>query len=69
MRAPAAGGAGSGRCEPCAFRYRIRSARSCGLLIPAKVILVPGAKALGDFSHSLIFSHVQVPPLDFSASE
>ena len=43
-------------------------ARSCGLPSPAKVIFVPGANALGFFSHSLSDSQVQAPPLPDSAS-
>ncbi len=41
------------------------SARSSGLERPAKVILVPGAKALGLFSHWPRLSQSQVPPLPF----
>ena len=44
-------------------------ARSCGLLRPAKVILVPGANFFGLGSHSLRLSQFQVPPLPASASE
>src|SRR3954447_6700140 len=44
-------------------------ARSCALLRPAKVILVPGANALGLVSHWLRLSQFQVPPFFASASE
>src|SRR5665213_297623 len=44
-------------------------ARSFALGMPAKVILVPLAKACGLVSQALRLSGVQVPPLAFSASE
>src|SRR5262245_5373882 len=44
-------------------------ARSCGLLIPAKVILVPGAKVLGLVSHCDRLSQPQLPPLPDNAGE
>src|SRR5690348_16865945 len=45
------------------------SARSCGLLRPANVIFVPGAKLRGLVSHWLRLSQFQVPPFLESASE
>src|SRR5512133_1695345 len=44
-------------------------ARSSGLPRPAKVILVPGAKARGLVSHWLRLSQFQVPPFFARASE
>src|SRR5512133_3425107 len=44
-------------------------ARSSGLPRPAKVILVPGAKARGLVSHWLRLSQFQVPPFFDRASE
>src|SRR5205823_14664174 len=46
----------------CVLRKAITFALSCGLLRPAKVILVPGAKARGLVSHWLRLSQFQVPP-------
>ena len=51
------------------LRKAMTSARSCGLLRPAKVILVPGANACGLVSHWLRLSQFQVPPFFDSASE
>src|SRR6478609_906619 len=60
--AASAGALGSGCGESlCAFRKAMTSARSCGLLSPAKVIFVPGANALGLSSHLLRLSQFQVP--------
>ena len=44
-------------------------ARSCGLLRPAKVILVPGANFFGLGSQALRLSQFQVPPTPASAGE
>ena len=44
-------------------------ARSCGLLMPAKVIFVPGANAFGFFSHSPRLCQSQLPPLPDKAGE
>src|SRR5690348_2447037 len=65
-----AGAVGSGfGASLCALRNAITSARSCGLLRPAKVILVPGAKLRGLVSHWLRLSQFQVPPFFDNASE
>src|SRR5580765_2978047 len=68
--AVAAGAAGSGfGASLCELRKAMTSARSCGLLRPANVILVPGAKAFGLLSHWARLSQLQLPPFFDSASE
>src|SRR6185437_9740780 len=68
--AAGAGALGSGCGESLwLLRNASTSARSCGSLSPAKVILVPGANVRGLVSHLLRLSQFHVPPTFFSASE
>src|SRR5438309_7169121 len=66
----AAGAAGIGLgASLLVFRKAMTLARSCGVERPAKVILVPGAKLLGDFSQAKRLSQLQLPPLPERAGE
>src|ERR671913_543847 len=70
LGAASAGAAGSGSgASLCEFRKAMTFARSCGLLRPAKVILVPGANFFGLASQALILSQFHVPPTPERAGE